>query len=90
MLYSYDFDTGDTELWINPVDVGSTSIVDLSGTAATAIEAVAFRQGSDYTGSQVVDNLVVATTFDEALTIPEPSSFMLLGIGSIALLRRRR
>lgn len=89
-VVSYDFDTGNTQLWIDATAEGDTNISDNAGSANTAIEAFAFRQASDYTGSQLIDNLLVATTFSEAAVVPEPSSTALLGLAGLATLLRRK
>lgn len=69
IIVSYDFDSGDSELWIDATMAGDTSITDAAGTASTAIEGFAFRQSNDYTGSQVIDNLIVSDTFPEAVPV---------------------
>ncbi|GJM10189.1 MAG: hypothetical protein DHS20C11_24650 [Lysobacteraceae bacterium] len=69
VVVSYDYDSGDTELWVDPVDEMSTSITDMAGTASTAIEAFALRQSNDYTGSQVIDNLSISDVFSESLPV---------------------
>lgn len=69
IIVSYDFDTGNSQLWIDAAMAGDTSITDNAGTASTAIEAFAFRQAADYTGSQVIDNLIVSDTFPEAVPV---------------------
>lgn len=92
VVSSYDFDTGGVELWVAPVNQGSTSITT-SGTAAFAISSYALRQASPSAGtsSQTVDNLCVADNFTDALNCtPEPATLALLGLGAMALIRRRR
>ena len=69
IIVSYDFDSGDSELWIDAATAADTSIVDNSGVASTAIDAFAFRQTDDYTGSQVIDNLIVSDSFPEAVPV---------------------
>ncbi|MEE8525703.1 MAG: hypothetical protein V3T72_17335 [Thermoanaerobaculia bacterium] len=69
VIVSYDFDTGNCELWIDATMAGDTSIVHTVGTASTAIEAFSFRQSNDYTGSQVIDDLIVSDTFPEAVPV---------------------
>jgi hypothetical protein len=48
----------------------SASITDSSAAAALTIQNFYLRQADDYTGKQFIDNLVVATTFAEALNPP--------------------
>ena len=69
LVVSYDYDSGDSQLWIDATVEGDTSITDAVGTASTAIVSFAFRQSNDYTGSQVIDNLQVSTTFAEAVPV---------------------
>jgi hypothetical protein len=53
---------------LDPAEESSASISDSKpGSTGTIIEAFALRQSNDYNGNQVIDNLVVATTFAEAL-----------------------
>jgi hypothetical protein len=65
VIVSYNYDTGEQRLWLNPVDVNSPSI-SVSGAASAAINAFGLRQsGGDST--QLIDNLAVATTFGEVV-----------------------
>ena len=92
-VVGYDQDTNIATLWIDAASMASTSIVgDDDGGPGDAIDSFALRQSnSDYDETIIVDNLTVATTFDEANTgVPEPGSLALLGLGGLALLRRRR
>lgn len=67
VVISYDASTGDAELWLDPVNESSTKITELAdGVPGALIEAFALRQNNDYTGSQVIDNVCVGNTFDEA------------------------
>lgn len=84
VITSYDFDSGMSELWVDPIDSSSTKISG-SWFAGNAMTAYAFRQGGNSTAGQTVDNVIVGTSFAEVL--PEPSSIMLLALG--LLLRRR-
>jgi len=81
VVMSYSLTTGASTLWVNPVDVGSTNVTSAAGgSPATSIDDAAFRLGSTAAGDKSVDNLIVATTFAEA--VPEPSTCVLLGIGA--------
>ncbi|TWU20346.1 hypothetical protein [Bythopirellula polymerisocia] len=67
-VISYDPVTAEGKLWLDPVDVSSAFIANTAGGSfGTMIEGFALRQSNDYEGTQIVDNLVVATTFEEAL-----------------------
>lgn len=76
------------KLWVNPVNEASTSITKVAN-FSNAVTAFALRQGSaTAAGTQVIDNLAVATTFDEALTgiaIPEPATLSLLALAGVAV-----
>ncbi|GAA5481776.1 PEP-CTERM sorting domain-containing protein [Haloferula sargassicola] len=87
LVVSYDYDTGLSELWVNPTSEASPSISSVTADPSQPMEAFAFRQGSG-NSTEVIDNLVVATTFAEV--VPEPSITLLGGIGLLGLLRRRR
>jgi len=69
IIVSYDFDTGDSQLWIDATLETDPSITDAAGTAGAAIDSFGLRQSSDYTGSQVIDNLMVSDTFDESVPV---------------------
>ncbi|WP_425395912.1 PEP-CTERM sorting domain-containing protein [Aeoliella sp.] len=87
------------DVWINQGTEGAPDITSTAGTAALA-ELSTFHVWFDprnmdppERGRLALDNLVVATTYDEARTlinnpVPEPSSLMLVGIG-VALLACR-
>jgi hypothetical protein len=66
-VISYDALAGLSKLWINPTSEASTSVSD-TGAAGTIINRIILRQADDYAGKQFVDNVVVATTFAEALS----------------------
>jgi hypothetical protein len=59
-----------------------------------SIAAVNLRQGSAGSAAALtVDNLVVATSFSDVVTVPEPSTIALAGLGGLAglaALRRKR
>ncbi len=89
VVTSYDYDAGVGTLWLNPVNSGSPSISASDPGFSDEVHTFAFRQaGGD--SSQVIDNLCVGTSFDEAnLCIPEPVSVALLGLGGLMLRRRK-
>ena len=66
-VISWDGATGESKLWLDPADESSPSITDTKVPAGQQMEAFALRQSNDYDGQQIIDNLVVATTFAEAL-----------------------
>ncbi|MBX2851129.1 MAG: PEP-CTERM sorting domain-containing protein [Phycisphaeraceae bacterium] len=76
------------QVFLNGVSVGTTSTpTDLT---FDRINIAAFTQNGDTTGGiDAFDNLVIATTFEEA-NIPEPGSLALLGLGGLLIARRRR
>lgn len=88
VIGSYSADDQLTRVWVNPVDESSTSI-SFTDSAAAAVSAFALRQASG-NSTQIVSNVIVATTFNEAAIIPEPTAALLGGLGLLTLLRRRR
>ena len=92
LVASYDAATGEADLWLDPVDESSASISNSAGGATgTLIEAFALRQSNDYTGSQIIDNVCVATSFGDALDcVPEPASIIILLVGCAGLAAARR
>lgn len=87
VVTSYDFDTKTGSMWINPTTEASTSFAATDAGFANAVTAYAFRQGSG-NSSQVIDNLLVGTTFGEV--VPEPTTLVLLAAAGSMLWRRRR
>lgn len=89
-------------VFVNPTDPNiGNNIAYLTAnwlTTATpdtnSIAAVNFRQGSASSAATLtVDNLVVATSFSDVVTVPEPSTLVLAGLGGLACLcalRRKR
>lgn len=67
VVVSWNAASGESKLWLNPVDELSASISNTGHSTGQRLESFALRQSSDYSGIQYVDNLVVATTFAEAL-----------------------
>jgi hypothetical protein len=76
-------------LWVNPINQGSPSVVASDPGFATAVSSLAFRQFSSGSWKASVDNLRVATTFTEALGVPEPTSLWIFLIVVVAPLERR-
>jgi len=62
---------GPARLWVQPVDENSPSILTPEALAATTLSSFALRQSSGI-GTLLLDDLVVATTFGEALTGTSP------------------
>jgi hypothetical protein len=72
-VISFNAATDASQLWINPVDMNSTSVTHAGTNAAaigTIINRIILRQNNDYEGKQFVDNVVVGTTFAEVLNPP--------------------
>lgn len=86
----------DHRLWVDS-DGTNFASPDLQATAANAdLDGFFLRQAGaldNGAASWTVDDLVVATTFDEtiqATAIPEPATMSLLGLGALAMVLRRK
>jgi hypothetical protein len=96
VVEEYDFSATTAYLYLDPTPGGAmpASTLSLSGSTATAIDNVGFKaQASGTTGSYVVDNLRIGTTWADVTPVPEPSTWMLVGSGlvlMVGLARRRR
>jgi hypothetical protein len=90
VVAAYDPVGGGSQLWVDPVNESSTNAN--TGASATVINkplaSVAVRQASPAgaTDSQVIDQLAVATTFDEALLAPPVPGFSTWGLLALAAL----
>ncbi len=88
VVVAYDFDTQVNTLWVDPL-LESDPSISFTSTFQTPITSFALRQSTG-DSFQVIDNVSVATTFAEALVVPEPSTLALGGFGLLALLMARR
>jgi len=86
-------------LWINPDSstfggTAPTATASLSGITAAMVDNVGFKAQTG-TGSYLVDNLLIGTTWADVTpaAVPEPSTFALAGAGfgiMFMMIRRRR
>jgi len=69
-VISFDASNAQSQLWIDPVNEMSTSISHTGGggSIGTVINRIVLRQHDDYDGKQLIDNVVIATTFADALS----------------------
>jgi hypothetical protein len=82
LVSRYDVGTGLSTLWLNPTSESDPGVNALDPSVPVDITSYAFRQSldsGDGMGDLFVDNLRIATTFAEV--VPEPSTYLLLGIG---------
>ncbi len=86
IIHSYDYDGKSATLWVNPVNESSPSVTATDPGFSDEVSAYAFRQAGG-NSTQTIDNLIVATSFSEA--VPEPATLALLGLGCLVIRRRR-
>ena len=91
LLFKIDHDAGKTDLWVNAADGALGAADSTNNLAPGAFDTVMFRAGGagGTTRTVAFDNLIIADTLAD-VHVPEPSSAALLGLGGLALLRRRR
>ncbi|MEO2049476.1 MAG: PEP-CTERM sorting domain-containing protein [Pirellulales bacterium] len=84
IIVSYALDTGEVELWVDPVDENSTKVTHTASAGAfTQIDSLGMRQ--DYTGGDPNNQILVGAValgdnFNDVMRdvmIPEPSSLLL-------------
>ncbi len=63
VVISWDAATGAGTLWLDPVDMASTSISHTGAGTGDLMEGFALRQSNDYTGFITVDNVLVGNSF---------------------------
>ncbi len=98
IVAEYTFGTpGSATLYLDPIPGASqpTANVTLAGNGTvTAIDDIGFKaQSSGTTGTFLLDNVMVGTTWGDVTPVPEPSVFALAGLGLfgwVAGFRRRR
>jgi hypothetical protein len=78
VVMAYDLDADVSTLWINPTSQASTNITNTTGdNIPTALNYFMFRIDgtSSNSGDKTIDNLIVATTFNEAAAVAHPGDF---------------
>lgn len=93
LVGSYNADTLECKLWVDPTSEASPSISAIDS-AANAVSAFGLRQATA-DNTQLITNLAIGTSFSDVVNpVPEPSTFGLaaaaLGIASFSARRRHR
>ena len=90
IVTSYNIDTGESRMWVNPLLETDPSVSQTSTSLGT-LGSYLWRSNSSATdGDKLVDNLNVGTAFSDVV-VPEPTTAgALAAAGVAAMLRRRR
>lgn len=81
------------EVWLDPLitDFGMADAVFSGDAGISQISTLGFRSANlDAGDSVLVDNLRLSTSWNDAVSVPEPTSIALLGIGLLGMMRLRR
>jgi hypothetical protein len=92
-VVEYDQDTNQAQLWIDAMFSTDTSIFgDDQPDPGDSVDSFALRQSDSSMNELVrVDGLVVGTSFEDVVNpVPVPASALVLGLGGLVGLRRRR
>jgi hypothetical protein len=77
VVFAYDFASETSTLWLDPSSIASTSVTNNSGAnpLPTGLNLFVVRNHNTSSGDKIIDNIIVATTFDEALGATLPGDF---------------
>ena len=92
-MVAYNGTTGISTLWFNPLDIGDNPTFSTDPILNASVTGLELQQRGQQTGDLLIDNLIVSTGvdgFNEAALVPEPGTFALLLLGSVAVFARRR
>lgn len=94
VVVRYNATTDSTALWIGTYSELAPSISITGTDASTSTNEIFLRQADEYDNLAspiwYVRNLTVATSFAEVAPIPEPSTYVLIGLGLAGLIALRR
>jgi len=94
IVAAYDFSTFTSSLWINPGSLGNPTAPPPTQTDSTEVTHLAqigsiiARQSP--APQMVIDELRVATDWQFATSVPEPTMLGMIGLAGVGMLRRRR